>query len=873
MNLKINKIDSKKKYYLVYTGVFLFFITLFTAYLKFYGKSNINFASDGMNQHYRALLYYSNYLKEIFKNLITNHRLQVPLWDFTIGEGADIINVLHSDAIGDPITFLSVLVPEKYMPAYYMFNTYIRIYLAGIFFSWLCFYTKKNDYFVVLLGTLIYIFCFWSLQSITFHIYFLTPFMYLPLLILGIEKIVNDDNPCLLTIAVFLASISWLYFFYMEALATAIYGVVRLFVKYGRDFENIIYKLVYILFYAVLGILMASIVLLPMLSAYMSDSRMSISNSVSLFYPLFFYERLLTIFVSNDSPYDLCLGFVSSCLLSLSLVLKEFKKNKTLTILNIIWIVSLLFPLLGKVWNGFSYVSQRWSFVIALPIAYNFVEMWNEYKNNKKYLAGVLVVLFGLTFISAWSRNERVLIPLVLCVLFYVLVTNNVEEKIKRLLVLTLIIVNILYIFQYNLSPRGGNFINDLLTTEQATNLKTLDEAHIMKDYMKDEKSFVRYSGYILTNNSAMTLNNYSTNFYWSITNPSDQLYRSELGIRDHLSWQLNGYDYRGPLETLANVKYYIAPSWFYNILPYGFDKVSEKNDYLIFENKYALPFGYTYKDSLSTDKWHQLNGVEKQEAMFERIVIEDGDTNYNNNNIVNLNYSIKTNGDISVDNGIIDVRNNDAELIIELNGESNKENYLIFDGLEFDDKYNVLENDQTDVQITIETSYGKLSYFAFASKPHRYYYGKNNFVSYLGNDEQPLNQLIIKFSLVGEYSFKDLIINCVDMDAYKDKVDNLSKYYLKNVEFGVNSVKGNISLNEDKYLLLSIPYSKGWSAKVDGEVVDILRANEHYLSLKLPSGNHTIELNYMTPSLKIGIIISVVSFCIFAYILKRKKK
>lgn len=873
MNFKIGSIDSKKKYYLIYSGVFLFCIGLFSAYLLLQGKTNINFVSDGMNQHYRAMLYYSQYIRSIIHNLFVDHSLVIPLWDFSIGEGADIINVLHSDAIGDPLTFLSFLVPERFMPAYYMFNTYIRVYLAGIFFSALCFYIKEDDYYATLIATFVYIFSFWSLLSMVFHIYFLTPFMYFPLLILGVEKIINDDKPYLFVIAVFLSSISWLYFFYMEALGTAIYGFIRLVCKYGKDYKTIIHKLIYILIHAIWGLLMASVVLLPMIGAYMSDSRMSISNTTPLLYPLSFYERLLSFYVSSDTAYDLCMGFVSATLLSLVLVFKDFRKNRTLALLNIVWIVSLLFPMLGKIWNGFSYVSQRWSFIICLPVAYSFKEKWSEYKNNKKLLAISIVIIVLMTLASAWSRTESVFVAIIFCIMFYFLVSTDIRQDLKQVLVLLLIICNTFYIYQYNLSDRGAGFINDLLDSEQANNLRNNYEAAFMKNYMKDEKDFVRYSGYNLTNNAAMTSGTNSTNFYWSITNPNDQLYRLELGLRDHLSWQLNGYDYRGKLETLSNVKYYVAPSWFYNILPYGFEQKDAIDDYLVFENRYALPFGYTYSNSLSYDKWHELSGVEKQEAMLERIVVEEGNTDYSSNNISELTYTVKTNGNISYENGLINVEDKDAYLILELNGNSNVENYLSFYGLQYDDVYGVLENDQTDAQVIIETSYEKISYFAFASKNHRYYYGKDYFVSYLGCSEQPLTQLKISFSLPGQYSFEKLVVNSVDLTDYQNKIDLLKDEHLENVTFEANLVKGSINLKQDKYLLMSIPYSKGWSAKVDGENVELLRANEHYMALKLDKGFHTIELNYMTPNLKTGSIISLLSIGLFIFIVSRKKE
>ena len=77
------------------------------------------FGGDGWHQHFVALVYYAKYLRGIIRNLINEHQLIIPDWDFYIGEGADIVNVFHYYVIGDPLTLLSVFVPSRYMQYFY----------------------------------------------------------------------------------------------------------------------------------------------------------------------------------------------------------------------------------------------------------------------------------------------------------------------------------------------------------------------------------------------------------------------------------------------------------------------------------------------------------------------------------------------------------------------------------------------------------------------------------------------------------------------------------------------------------------------------------------------------------------------------------
>lgn len=59
--------------------------------------------SDGLQQHFNALLYYRSWLLSILDTLVTEHKVSVPLWDMQIGLGSDVLTTLHYYVIGDPL--------------------------------------------------------------------------------------------------------------------------------------------------------------------------------------------------------------------------------------------------------------------------------------------------------------------------------------------------------------------------------------------------------------------------------------------------------------------------------------------------------------------------------------------------------------------------------------------------------------------------------------------------------------------------------------------------------------------------------------------------------------------------------------------------
>ncbi|MDO4197514.1 MAG: YfhO family protein [Erysipelotrichaceae bacterium] len=868
----LKKISTKIKdsYYLKYTLVFLSVFFLIAAYFIFTGRTFIRLGGDGEFQHYKSLVYLSNYLKDIFYNLIHNHQLIVPQYSFAIGEGSDILQTLHSDVYGDPIAFLSVLVPEKYIYIYYEFSICLRLYLSGLFFSKLCFYTGKENHNAILAGAVAYCFSYWAFFGLRQHIYFLTPYMYMPLIILGVEKIIKENKGLTLSIGVFLAAISQFYFFFMEAALTALYTFIRLICLYKKDIKEISIKIINIFIYAVVGLLMSMFIVGPIISAYLSDSRMGVETIVNLLYPRSFYERLVGIFLGNDFCYDLFMGYACPCLLAMFMSVKFIKEKPLFFVLNVVTLILLCFPFCGYALNGFAYVIERWSFAVGLVACYQLTYFFEDIIEDHKWAIGCLVVVVLASIATPWSRNLGVLVPVGLCVLF-VAFTFLKNEQLRQLLMIAMVILNVLSIAYYDLSPIGKNRIEDAMPVEYSQRLLESSDGQVFRDYLKSDDEFYRYSGLYLDLNSSMMFDAYSTDSYWSITNSSLMDYRMALGINDHISWQVRGYDERYPLYTLANVKYYLHKEGDNRLVPYGFEYTATYDGYDVYENKYYIPFGYTYTDVINRSDWDKLSVIDKQEALLQGVVLNDEDTTLkfeSHNSNVDYSMSVKENTEIS--DKSIDVKEKKGSVTISFENNGNDQLYLNFDSLVYKDIYDYVETDQTDIKVTI-TFGDQEKVIVFFSDEHRYYFGKEDFLIYLGDYKG--NEITLTFNAPGEYQFNEISLINETTDTYAEEVNSLKEDCLQNVVFGNDIITGNIDVSEDKYLLLSVPYSKAWKAFVNGEEVALLEANDSYMTLKLNKGTNEIVLQYERPLGKVGIILICVGFAAFIYLaLKRKR-
>mgnify|MGYP000696742752 FL=1 len=78
---------------------------------------------------------------------------------------------------------------------------------------------------------------------------------------------------------------------------------------------------------------------------------------------------------------------------------------------------------------------------------------------------------------------------------------------------------------------------------------------------------------------------------------------------------------------------------------------------------------------------------------------------------------------------------------------------------------------------------------------------------------------------------------------------------------------------DDGQYLYFRIPYAEGWSATVDGQPAQIEQANVGFMAVKLDAGSHQVELQYETPNLCTGAVLSCVGVLLAVGIVIVSKK
>lgn len=910
---------SARRYYVLYTVLFIVLALLVYVHFIVNGKSfiycDVNQGGDGLVQHFNAFVYYGKYLREIIKSVLIEHQLQIPMWDLSIGYGQDIITTLSYYVIGDPFSFLSVFCPTAKAEYAYCFLILLRIYLSGVTFSVYCRYRKKDSWYT-LIGAFIYAFSYYTLSIAVLHPYFMLPVIYLPLLLMGADKVLKKEGDRLFIIMVAIAGISNFYFFFMLCILVIIYVIFRYLQLFGRiRIGELSIWFIHFLLDAILGVGMAAILLLPSIINILSSSRIAVENYVPLTYELKYYLNLIPSFINGGGSYYAHMGYTALGLIAVAILFMRRKERKTYQYLCagfILLAVFLIVPFCGHFFNGMSYVTNRWIWALAFLVAYITVTILPllETLSGREWMtlfivAGIISSLIVGLYVIRTEKNMWAVYGLAVTLLIlYVIIHLGKQQYLMPvcvLLTIGAISVNALYIY----SPTEGNYLKNFTNMGSSYKMLTKDAPEYILKKIDDDSVYrfdtMGFNTGDVKRNSAIELNMYGTAYYFSSTNGTISKFISDMYLNSVLENSFNNLDRRSWLDAIAAVKYFVIPDGQEKLLPYGYNqKVIENGKNAVYTSENALPFGFTSSVIIGQDEFDTMDVVEKQQALLQGIVLDGAgysgsDETINFDGVSVVPEVTKTNG-VEFEEGAFIVKESGGTVTLLFDGLDNSELYLIWEGLKYQginpvSLYDeaVLNKMSSYEKNTLKRNYqywqepvsagitasaeGSESETTIYTWKNPYYCGHHNFLCNMGYSENARNSVTLKFDQVGVYSFDSMKIVNQPMDKFDLYCSELQKDVLENIEIGTNTISGEISLKEDKALCLPVPYSQGWSAEIDGENAELLRADDMFMGLMLPAGTHQIELRYTSPYLKEGGIISIVSWLMFVCLVMRNKR
>ncbi len=921
--IKLAENDSPKRkilnYILVFTAAFL--LISFFVYLPFWIRDkSLIWETDGLSQHYLSLMYIGQWFRELLHNIFVEHSFSVPLWDFGIGAGGDVLTTFNYYGLGDPLCLLSIFVPEAYTAYLYDFLIVFRLYLAGLSFSAFCFYMKRGR-FETMIGAFAYAFCGYGLYAGSRHPFFLMPMIMFPLMLVGAERILKGKSPVLFIITVFMSAFINFYFFYMLVILTFLYVLARVLTDREMRKVKIFFKLLgKFLLFGVIGVLMACLILVPVLKVFLGNGRTDIVRGGSgLFNDLRYYSMLISRFTTYSIPGIWSVtGFIPILLLSVFLLFKKKGEYLYLKILFVVFTIILCVPFLARIMNGFAYASNRWIWGYAFLLSFIFVLMFKPLfalsKKEKKYLLACTAVYLAVCILVSYSFNTSMVAQyLILCALLVIflsakeLFTAKSQVRIKGV-VAFLCLISIIFNSLLCYSGLYSDYMDEFVNVKKAYELISESVGVQMKDEMDEEFCrFEQYENYV-RNPSVVDKTN-GVSFYWSLTDNFVGDYLKETGSVKYTDYDFQHFNKMTVHDALFAVKYYFTktPEQF---TPYGYEFVktveTADGEYSVFENKYALPLGFTYSDYMTRGEYSKLSNAEKLEALTSNILLEEEVSGYDKNTYSltskKLDYTVSCEKGIELKDNKIYVDKAGAQITLTFEPTSGSELYLDFVNLNVENIYDeeellkrsgrwekmraadklllkremLYQRDEMMFTFSV-TSEDYTPVFHLATHDYQNYDGNHDFLTNLCYSDEARDTIKIKINTPGEYTFDELNVIAQPMENYVANITERAESTLENIEIEDNGFKGELDLSERKLLFISVPYSDGFKAYVDGKEVEILRANTWGMALDIEAGHHTVEFEYHTCGLLLGACVSIVGFAAFAataifYAVKKKK-
>lgn len=904
-DLAINQQISLKTLW-IYTGIFIVMMAaIFSAYFLVLDASFI-WTIDGLTQHF---LIFGDYLEKL-RGLFSGDGF--PLWDWSISMGADVIQSYGYYVIGDPFIYLGLLFPPSWNEFAFHLLSFVRVWSAGAVF--LLFARKMNvSHSAGLIGAILYAFANYGIFNMSRHPFFILAMIWYPLLCLGAEKILRKESSGFFMLAVAVSAFSNFYFFYKLTILIFIYAMVRYFtMKEEHSFKSFFSLFMKSVYAYLVGLMIAAVLFLPMVYGFLHSSRSPGGVEINLWiYPLEYYVALIKHAIAPGSYFWTIGGFSLLSFIAL-FSLKKDHQTRYVKVVLIILGVLLLFPLLGSLMNGLSGPYNRFSFVFAFYMAlaggYLIDRQTNLVLNARKKVKWFLVTYTVLACFALFSRNHLtfyMLIPLLFgWLMWFALFSNRFKGQQLNIILLGLVFLNMTSNAVFFYYPFGDNMAGQVveLGTAETSYREALGG---LEDSTDDSASSAASAASKKINRIGVTskdnqiknqfiyLDEMGLNSYLSVSNGA----LSELAQAiETSSYQIiqplrGGIDDRSGINRLLGIDTIITETENAAYIPFGYEIVETENGFVRAQTDYAAPLAYLEDSAVTAEVFEQYNALEKEAVLSENAVLdEEVVSNSELEGIEQEPTILKVPYELTISEETPATDISDKQIFSE-SGEINmtltidspeavvgSELYVRASGLRYDPlDENPLLRQPTNYHLTAEYGDSRKSIYQSDRYSFSSYFRRETILINLGYVEAATDETVtVNLNRPGLYTIGsiDLFAKPIDEAEIAAEAQKKNENALEISTFGSQTVAGSVTSQGNEILVTTIPYSEGWHAERNGEPVEIVKANLGFIGIPVVEGDNEIQLEYRTPWLIAGAVISAVGLILLAInILTAKRK
>ncbi len=723
-----------------------------------------------------------------------------------------------------PFDLIYLFVPVKYIPHAIYFLVIFKIGLCGLFFS---IFLRKNGKMMLPFLWVVILSCCYALMSYNF-MYYVSPMwydevMYLPIMALGLEKVLSGKRSYLFIIILWLSIVSDYYIAFMSVITLIIYFCFRLI----EEKLSLKKSAIRILSFCLHGLLSAGMALFVIVPVCMDFARGKFAEGSAGYGGDFIKNSLFDILKSllsqsysgfdyNASPNIFC----GSIITILVIVWLFFGKDRIITRLSGIFVLlfyfaSFIFGPLDRMWHGF-----REPVCFSVRYAYTFC-------------------FFSICFAARGIMALKVL-------------RGRISKQNFRF------ITAIIGVFTFVELYINGAYILSKIGTEYGYTYKDeyykfCDVNEYLISYTKESDSYnygrlitsYKFSDYDGALFGYDGIAEFSSSYNYSL---HDFFKSLGIGVLYH---SLSEKGVTPPSSGLINSKYLI---YYWVDQTDLYTPICEYRGYTLYKNDTALPFSYEITNSEETEEF--------SDDPFSNINLLYGELFRSDETLRCEIFKACEYEIISCDD------------VFPANDES-KLRSIVFDAEKTGHYYLYVEF------IAGQESFGHEETYRDKMPVYRNYYIDGVKIGEYGNESY---NYCVDLGKINAEEKHTLSLESSNSEIgrvwlYYYDSDEYNKVYSTVNGFKINSIdnKGIVlygHTSDASQILVTLPYEAGYRVYVDGVKTEYNSYRDCFMTIPVPEGEHEIRIKYITPGIYTGIALSILFlFTLLLYTRFRNEK
>ncbi|MCR6513707.1 YfhO family protein [Clostridium sp. LY3-2] len=761
-------------------------------------------------------------------------------YTFSKALGGNMIG-LFAYYLASPLNIIFLIFPKENFTEAVLLLTLLKVGLCGFTFNFYLQYKFKRKGLYNLIFSTTYALMTYNIVYQQ-NIMWLDGVIFLPLIMIGILKLVENKGLVMYIVFLGISIISNWYIGYMLCIFSLIYFLYELVIVNFIDNKGKIKSIFKFIGSSLLAVGLSAWILVPSAMSLQNDKGNFNLQDLKLNSNFDIFDIFSKYIIGSynfremvDGLPNIFCGFLILILVIVYFFNNKINKKEKIASMCLIGIFILSFNIstFNVIWHGFkfpSWFTYRYAFLfsaILIIIAYkSYINLNND--TNRNIINSAIFILVIILIVDKFNydylNDWRQVWLSCLFVILYSIILLSKKNSIRKTLLMVIV---------FELTLNATICLKRVNYTERSNYKNYVSAINQIKSTLDDESNIYRtgIKAYRSPNDSML----FGTNGISHFSSTGEKYIKDFIGYIGMRNQSIATV-YSG--DTPVSNSYLGIK----NIITRDETKIYEyktqKDGLKLYENKFALPLIFTADNDLIYVNLNRENPILLQNNILKGITGND----------------------------VLAFRNIKACKITKKNAEEKNGKYK---------KININENASIELEFDLKERKDIFTYLnknivnqakiIIDGKELDSFEGlEGNYILNIGSKEK----FNVRLELKNEMMNKDIFsVYWLNIDDYENQMDKIKSNNLKVIRNTGDCIQAEINVEKNRFIASTIPFSEEWKVKIDDIKVKPMKILDTFIGIKVEPGYHRIELIYVPKGLKLGVIVSIISTLVVIYI------